>query len=778
MPYEHLRVSREQLQNERHRRQDRRPRYRPPDPRSFGAALRQRFREVIDPIAAADIGGYDPRRLLKIRLREGEQLPPLEAIPGVEVVSQEAESIVLAFATAAALDLVEQRLATLARDGEVTRAPLFYVIEDFGRWTREDRTGRALALSGVPDRPRFVLDVELWPVGDRHLQTRAFRAWVEAEGCDVLDSLSQPSLVMFRLRCDTRQVDLLLEHRDVRMVDLPPSVGLSIDLLVARADEFPPMPPPPDGAPLIGVLDSGLASAHPLLGAAVGDVQGYVEPNRDTADVAPRGHGTFVAGLALHGRMELAIQGRSFVPRLRLLAGKVFENDNEDRTEFVERSVEEAVRYFLAAYNCRVFNLSYGDRNKVYDGRHVRGLAYTLDRLSRELDVLFVVPTGNLLPHEVPIDPIAAYPRYLFSDDARLLDPAPALNALTVGALASNTATRQAQNHPNHIEDRPIALTDEPAPFSRRGPGVNGAIKPDLVDDGGNWAMPRAGGGLRSQGLGVVSLNSGFALGSLFAEECGTSFAAPLVAHKAALMSGRLAGSSPRLWRALLAAHAHWPEAAVNRLRPEADAEHRKQLLSLVGYGRVRDLGLTESLDDLVTLVAEDEMPVDAHHFYELPLPDEFWQGGRRQREITVALAYSPEVRTTRLDYRQSRVTFTLVAAASLDEVSAAFTPGREATASERSGSRLIPTTDRNAGSLQMSRWKFQQAPRDRPRLFVVVTRQDALWSQGRERPEPYALAVVVDDRANIHIELYDLIRTQLQARVQQRARARARAVV
>lgn len=774
MPYEHLRLAREQIQNDRHRRQDRRPRFRPPDPRAFGARLQERFRAAIAPAGGADIGGYDPRRLLKVRLREGEQLPPLEAIPGVELISQEAESIVLAFATAEALDLVEQRLATLARDGEVTRAPLFYVIEDFGRWTPEDRTGRALALSGIPDRPLFLLDVELWPVGARDQQTRAFRAWIEAKGCEILDSLSQPSLVMFRLRCDRHQTELLLEHRDVRMVDLPPSLGLSIDLLVARADEFPPMAPPPVDAPLIGVLDSGLASAHPLLGAAVGDVQGFVEPTRDTADTAPRGHGTFVAGLALHGPMASAVSERRFVPRLRLLAGKVFENNNDDHTEFVERSVEEAVRYFLAEYNCRVFNLSYGDRNKVYDGRHVRGLGYTLDRLSRELNVLFVIPTGNLLPREIPIDPIRDYPGYLLGDEARLLDPAPALNALTVGALSTNVATRQAQNHPNHIEDRPIAAAEEPSPFTRRGPGVNGAIKPDLVEEGGNWAMPRAGGGLRSQGLGIVSLNSGFALGGLLAEECGTSFAAPIVAHKAALLSGRLVGSSPRLWRALLAAHAQWSEAVVNRFQPESDAEHRKQLLSLVGYGRVRDLGLSDSLDDLVTLVAEDELPVDSHHFYELPLPDEFWQGGRRQREVTVALAYTPEVRTTRLDYRQSKITFTLVTAADLEEVSTAFTPGREATASERNGGRLIPTTDRNAGTLQMSRWKFQQAPRDRPRLFVVVTRQDATWSQGRDRAEPYALAVVVDDRANIHIELYDLIRAQLQARVQQRARARA----
>jgi hypothetical protein len=101
-------------------------------------------------------------------------------------------------------------------------------------------------------------------------------------------------------------------------------------------------------------------------------------------------------------------------------------------------------------YNCRVFNFSYGDRNKIYDGRHLRGLAYTLDRLTRELGVLFVVPTGNLLATELPENPREHYPKYLLASNARLLDPAPALNVLTVGGLTFKTATREAQRHERH----------------------------------------------------------------------------------------------------------------------------------------------------------------------------------------------------------------------------------------------------------------------------------------------------------------------------------------
>ncbi|MFZ2989140.1 hypothetical protein [Ideonella sp.] len=82
------------------------------------------MREVV---ANEDVGGFDDRKLLKIRLRQGErQLPDFDAIAGLEVVSQEGHEVVLAFATAAALNLVEERLATLARDGRVTRKELLF----------------------------------------------------------------------------------------------------------------------------------------------------------------------------------------------------------------------------------------------------------------------------------------------------------------------------------------------------------------------------------------------------------------------------------------------------------------------------------------------------------------------------------------------------------------------------------------------------------------------------------------------------------------------------
>lgn len=779
MPYNHLRLGREEPLTDRHRRQDKRPRFKPDDPRGFGAILRERFRDANERNAQVDIGGFDSRRLLKIQLRAGEKLlPQFDAIPGIEIVSQEAETIVLAFATDEGLANFERRLATLAQTGDVTRKELLYVVEDFDRWTRDDRLGTALREQGMPEQAVFMLDVELWPVEAREHRDRllvSFRQWLQQAGVKLLDTLSQPSLAMVRVRCGATSAETLLRHRDVRTVDLPPRLGIQVEILSTDVNRFPEVLPPAANVPAVVVLDAGLTSGHPLLGAAVGDAQGFVEPNRDANDQVPNGHGTIVAGLALYGDVEARIRAGEFVPSLRLHAGKVFEDDGQDQTEFVERAVDEAVRYFHTEYGCRVFNFSYGDRNKVYDGRHLRGLAYTLDRLTRELGVLFVVPTGNLLATELPENPREVYPEYMLAPSARLLDPAPALNVLTVGGLTLKTATREAQRNEHAIEDHPLAQTGQPAPFTRSGPSIGNAIKPDVVEEAGNWSIPRAGGLPRHRGLGVVSLNSGFATGSAFVEDVGTSYAAPVVAYKAAMLTGKLPGASANLLRAVLVSHARWPQACIQLLDPASNAEGQKRLLRLAGYGQISERTVYESLDDVVTLLAEDTIGNDQHHFYELPVAEEFWRGQRRTRAISIALAYSPEVRTTRLDYRRSKLSFSLVTGGSLDDITRTFMRGRQQGLPERSTNRLITNNERKAGTLQMSRWKFGAPLGNGEKLFVVVTRQDAPWPLPQEEAEPYALAVVLDDSANIDINLYALTQAQLEVRAQVRERARVR---
>lgn len=767
---EHLRIEREVPVTERHRRPDLRPRFRPEDARQFGRdlggrlqAARTGFREELE--------GYDQRLLLKIVLRSGESLPNIEAIPGIELVSQEDRSVVLAFATNDGIGEVEARLSTLARDGTVTRAQLLYAIEDFTQWTPEDRTGNALREEGFPPEEPFTLDVELWPqerADHRDLMINRFGEWLVAQGMEHLDTLAQPSLVMVRVRCSRQHAENgLLRYRDVRTVDLPPRFGIELQTLLTDIGEIPPPIEPAEGASSITVLDSGLTTGHPLVAAAVGDAQGFVPPDRGADDRIPEGHGTFVSGLALYGDLSAAVSRRRLVPSLRLFSGKVLKDDGTDQTEFVERAVEEAVRYFRSEYNCRVFNLSYGDLNKVYDGRHLRSLAYTVDHLSRSLDVLFVVSSGNRMLNTLPRPLRDRYPDYLFEAANRVLDPGTALNAITVGGLAQHDATLAAQRYPNHIETVAVAGTDQPSPITRCGPSVSGAVKPDFVEFSGNVAVDRLGNP-QTRGLGVLSLNSGFAAGRPLCEDIGTSYAAPMVAHKAAKLLGELAGASPNLLRALLGVHAAWPDACVELLDPHRNADGKDKLLRATGYGRIEEGALYQSLDRIVTLVAEETIDADRHHFFRVPVPGGWWRGGRRWRRVRVALAYAPESRTTRLDYRATKMRFYFVNADNLDDVTAAFRRNREDGMEERQSNRRISGDKRNGGTLQVSEWRFGQRPQ-RGGLFVVVTRQDAAWSRVSDQPESYALAIVLDDRQRAEADLYAEVRAELQARARVR---------
>jgi hypothetical protein len=173
--------------------------------------------------------------------------------------------------------------------------------------------------------------------------------------------------------------------------------------------------------------------------------------------------------------------------------------------------------------------------------------------------------------------------------------------------------------------------------------------------------------------------------------------------------------------------------------------------------------------------LAEDRIAQNKHHFYELPVPAEFLTANRRTREVTVALAYSPAVRTTRLDYRHTKLSFVLVDASSLEQVEQAFTRGREQGLSERSTNRLIPDDSRKKGTLQMSRWTFQGRVGDGKKLFVVITRQDAVWNSAQDEDEPYALTITLNDRENVTVNLYERIQTMLDVRVQNRVRLRVR---
>jgi len=750
----------------------------PDDPPAHGRMLQKRL-ESAKKQTDEDIGGFDDRRLFRFTVNKGFDPDTLRNVsPEIEFVSQEGDEIVVAFVSTAALESFEARLTSLAKGEQVKYKQVLYALQSIDRWSPDDRTGWALSYEGFPDQASFVIDIELWPIEDHQDErTRlweAFEIWLNEHNIRLIDSVKQPGLSLFRVHCNHQQADAILQHRDVRTVDLPPKYGFDLSLLRSDIKDFPEIPSPPENAPGLVILDSGLTTGHPLLAPAVGDAQSFL-PGKDAED--EHGHGTMVAGLGLYGDIETAIQTGELAPRLRIFSGRILDENNENTTGFVEKQIDAAVRYFNGSYGCRIFNLSFGDLRKPYLGGHIKGLSYVLDTLSRELGVLFIVSAGNVRGSQKNgLEWKNDYPVYMTEDTWAIVEPAPALNVITVGSLARHDQTTNSQRYSGDPAEIPIARHNQPSPFSRRGHSIGGAIKPDLMSYGGNWAVnTRAGANVlvSNSGLGELSTSREFAAGRLLADESGTSMAAPHVAHLATSILSVYTAANRDVVRALLVSHAAIPESS------EALFEDKEMLRRICGYGQVDSRALFRSLENEVSMMATGQIPNKSHHFYEIPIPEDFLSNGKRLREISVGMSYTPYVRSTRLSYKASRIDFKLVTAPDLDHVTTMFNKATEKVDYDsipEMNNRNVNSTLRGKGTAQAATWSFTQfnsrSKLRNNRLFVVVIRNDYPWGEPHSATvEPYALVVCFRDRTNQEARLY----SQVQAKLRVRERARAR---
>lgn len=180
-----------------------------------------------------------------------------------------------------------------------------------------------------------------------------------------------------------------------------------------------------------------------------------------------------------------------------------------------------------------------------------------------------------------------------------------------------------------------------------------------------------------------------------------------------------------------------------------------------------------------MTLYATDSIADKRHHFYEVPIPEDFYNLGRRRRDLTAALAYSPAVRTTQIDYKASKISFKLVETEGLVAVAASF---NAATADDDFqgikeflvSNRSLSERERSNGTVQASTWVIKSVSdvRRQKRLFVVVTRNDPPWGEGLSAElEEYSLVICLRDLEAQNARLYTQIQLKLQARVRVRPR-------
>ena len=556
------------------------------------------------------------------------------------------------------------------------------VLADIRIYSAQDRLTRRLRerTEEADASARLDVQVDLWHPGDRELAEAWIRetaaAVIAAEG-DVCDRYvnHRSGLLLIRATVPAVAVAQLAEIDEIALIDGLPSLSPSrARPRQASADQLPAVPQAYFTAPLVGLIDSGVRSAHPMLAPAILDAVTLSDEFADGED--ENGHGTRIAGLLLHGQLEDALEIGLFPrPFCRLLSVRILGANNQFPLASVwEAEVEKAIRY-CAAQGARVINLSIGDEDTVYEGARSTPLAAILDQLVRELGLVIVVPTGNVAPAaylDATDTEVDAYvDALLASAETTMLDPAPAVTALTVGALAPEALAGAALSSFS-ASRRALGRGGWPAPYSRRGPGIDGSIKPELSAVGGSLAIDAEFGTfVDDDALGVVS-TSALPFERLLDIDIGTSFAVPLVTRVAACVLARYPEFGANLVRALTVLAADEPSFA-EALGDLTPAARRAVELQTVGYGEPRLTEAVESTPHRTILVAEGEIAVDTTMIYEIPIPTSFGAGGG-VRGIDIALAFDPETRARRLDYAATKMEFWLVRCMSPEEITEVFT--------------------------------------------------------------------------------------------------------
>ena len=571
-------------------------------------------------------------------------------------------------------------------------------------------------------------------------------------------------LSLLRVEVAAGAVTDLARTDRARSIDLLPRPLLTQPQVLTTAPaDLPVVLPPIPSSPLIAVIDSGVASAHPLISPAVDGVDAIgISGGGDG-----HGHGTFVASLALHGSLEPVLGSRTPLrPAGRLLSIRVLNEDLLFPDELLwETTLLDALRHAAEA-GARVVNLSLGDPRRPYRPPRPTVLAAAIDDLARRLGLIVVISAGNypLAQHPRAKRVINDYPTLMLGDESGgLLDPAPAALALTVGALCTDIDQGAVPGREN-IDRRPLGIAGHPSPATRTGPGPMYMIKPELCAPGGGFSYDHGTNRLVEMDPAVHVLGAdGSRPDRLLATSAGTSFAAPLVSHAALRVLGAYPALTSNGARALLLASAE-PTPPV--IESDNNAVAREQQARLTGYGRVSAERAEASDDHRVVLLAEEVMRVNDVHVFTVPVPSSFTKSGGWRR-ITVALAYDPPVRPTRLDYLASRMDFWAFRDVTVEQVRNAYAAPLEDTNTVPATLtdlhlKLQPSTAlRSPGANQWASRTFPQLFKGGHRELVIVVRNTNRWD-GDGNKQHYSLAVVLE-RDPRQSALYAELRAQFE---------------
>lgn len=508
-------------------------------------------------------GTINPHLIYRIKVNQSVDIPGFERILNamgeltVLSVAENRQGYWVVFANDEELNVFKNKLAQYS--GVIPgryKYEFFHAIDGIEDIPIEEKIGEGLKQNPLKEDQVYYLNVELWRMDDEILDTfirQLSQTYRENPHFSVTDKLIMKSFALLRIKLNKAIFDEIIMLKEIARIEIPmlpkfnPSEYRQIDV-----EEFEATKPPEDAAGIL-VIDSGIVSNHPLLEKAVGDEQNFQEGERQTHDVA--GHGTAVAGNSIYYDIERCIEERKFSPTNWLFSAKVMYAERDfhgnvtpvyDPEKLFENQLNGAIRTFLNNVDNRikVVNISFGNSYESLGsgGNRQFPLANLIDELALEYrNVVFVISAGNQQPSLFyDIEGILReYPNYLVENsDFKIINPATSALSLTVGSIA--TSVRAMEPRPGQDIWHTIADVGQPSPFSRTGFGINGMMKPEIVEYGGNLILRENYNRVIENIGGKIALLSNNPTEALFSFDTGTSFSAPKVSN----LLGQIANSS------------------------------------------------------------------------------------------------------------------------------------------------------------------------------------------------------------------------------------------
>jgi hypothetical protein len=436
--------------------------------------------------------------------------------------------------------------------------------------------------------------------------------------------------------------DLVIRYQYLFKVAFPGKYQIEELNLNSALNHSPQIFAPAQDAPVVCIIDSGIQEEHHLIAPAINGTESfsYVKNDSSPADkVKLTGHGTKVAGAVLYPR-NLPTTGPVQLS-IRLQNVRILDDQNKiSDDEFGPSLIEKIVNRYSET---RIFNLSVAE-DRSYHGTHMHELAESIDNVIHEKDVLFVISAGNIFQStRSAINPGIQeyiqngidYPAYLDEENCRIANPAISSFALTVGSVAENNyedANVKAVAGENHL-----------SPFSRTGLGMWGAIKPDVVEYGGDLTRNKLSHRIAPNINTCIELVNSTLYGAAShgKESFGTSYSAPKVSHIAAMLQKEHPEESSQMYRALIVQSARLPDHCFQNPTTKDFARY--------GYG-IPDLARAlNNTTNRITFIQQGKLGAKKADIYKVNIPSEFHgESSQFQLLVEVTLAFTARTRVTR----------------------------------------------------------------------------------------------------------------------------------